>query len=199
MASFQEEIALWQAGFQYIAGIDEVGRGPLAGPVTVAAVILPADFDNNTIDDSKKLSVREREYCYQDIIDHAVAYSIIHVSPRVIDKINILQATKRAMQQAVKSLSTIPDFLLLDAVNINMPGIPQKAIIAGDGISKSIAAASIIAKVIRDRLMCDLDKKYPHYGFAKHKGYATAEHIAALKQLGPAQCHRHSFLSFLDS
>ncbi len=195
----QEEKKLWQAGFRHIAGIDEVGRGPLAGPVTVAAVILPQDFYSERIQDSKKLSQKEREYCYQLIVEHALAYSIMHASVAVIEKINILQATKRAMAQAVKKLTLTPDFLLLDAVNISYAGIPQKAIIGGDGISQSIAAASILAKVTRDHLMLDLDQKYPQYGFAKHKGYATTQHIQALKEYGITPSHRRSFLGFLQT
>ena len=197
MDLLSEEKKLWQSGFLHIAGVDEVGRGPLAGPVTVAAVILPQSFYSEKIDDSKKLSTKEREYCYQMILDHALAYTVVHGSVALIDRINILQATKRIMTQAVKKLSVQPHFILLDAVNINLPGIPQKAIIGGDGKSQSIAAASIIAKVTRDRLLNELDHKYPGYGLAKHKGYATSLHIQALKQLGPSHCHRQSFLGFL--
>ncbi len=197
-ASFLHESVLWHSGFQHIAGIDEAGRGPLAGPVTVAAVILPRDFDFPLVDDSKKLSERDRELCYDYIIEHAISYSVVHAPVVMIEKINILNATKRAMLQAVKKLNIKPDFLLLDAVNITMPGITQRSLIHGDAISFSIAAASILAKVSRDRLMCELDLKFPKYGFAKHKGYATTQHVHALLQYGPASCHRPSFLRFLN-
>lgn len=199
ISMLSEEKFLWSAGYQHVAGIDEVGRGPVAGPVTVAAVILPQGFQSNRINDSKKLTASEREYCYQLIVDNALAYSIVHSSVAVIEKINILQATKRAMVQAVKKLQIQPHFILLDAVNIAYPGVPQKAIIGGDGLSQSIAAASILAKVTRDHLMIDLDKKYPQYGFAKHKGYATEMHIKALRDFGITPVHRRSFLTFLET
>ncbi len=198
MASFHQEQQLWASGFQFIAGIDEAGRGPLAGPVTVAAVILPADFHCDLVDDSKALSEAEREYCFPIIQEQALAYAIVHGPVGLIEKVNILNATKRAMLQAVKKLAVKPDFLLLDAVNITCPGIAQKSIVGGDAISKSIAAASILAKVSRDRLMTKLDRQFPQYGFAKHKGYATAMHISALRQFGPCTQHRLSFLRFLD-
>lgn len=196
--SFDHEQKIWAAGFNYIAGIDEAGRGPLAGPVTVASVILRPDFFHALVDDSKRLSELEREEAYEHIIQHAVAYSIVHAPVALIEKINILNATKRAMAQSVKKLSVTPDFLLLDAVNISMPGVTQKALIHGDAISISIAAASILAKVSRDRLMSQLDSKYPQYGFAQHKGYATTQHVRALRQYGPSPCHRPSFLRFLN-
>lgn len=197
-ASFDHEQKIWAAGFKYIAGIDEAGRGPLAGPVTVASVILPNHFCHPLVDDSKKLSEAERETSYEYIIQHALAYSIVHAPVSLIEKINILNATKRAMLQSVKRLSLSPDFLLLDAVNIAMPGVTQKALIHGDALSISIAAASILAKVSRDRLMHQLDAKYPQYGFAQHKGYATSQHVDALRQYGPSPCHRLSFLRFLN-
>ncbi len=197
-ASFEHEQLLWRAGFDTIAGIDEAGRGPLAGPVTVAAVILPQNFIFDLVDDSKALTESEREICFEYITKNALAYSIVHAPVALIEKINILNATKRAMVQAVKKLNIKPAFLLLDAVNITMPGIGQKALIHGDAISKSIAAASILAKVSRDRLMIDLDKKFPQYGFAQHKGYATTQHVHSLRQYGPAACHRLSFLGFLN-
>lgn len=199
MAHLEHELHLWRSGYQYIAGLDEVGRGPVAGPVTVAAVILPQGFHCDLVDDSKRLSVKEREYCYDLIVEQAVAFSVVHGSVAMIEKINILNAVKRCMIQALRKLPIPPDFLLIDALNINYPGIPQLGIIGGDAISKSIAAASIIAKVTRDRLMLDLDRKYPGYDLAKHKGYATPTHIRALKLLGPAACHRPSFLGFLAS
>ncbi len=197
-ASFDHEQQIWAAGFKHIAGIDEAGRGPLAGPVTVAAVILPNNFSHPLVDDSKKLTEIERETAYEYIIKQALSYSVIHAPVSLIEKINILNATKRAMVQSVKKLSLVPDFLLLDAVNITMPGVTQKALIHGDALSISIAAASILAKVSRDRLMHQLDTKYPQYGFAQHKGYATNQHVHALRQYGPSPCHRLSFLRFLN-
>lgn len=197
-ATFEHESVLWKSGFQYIAGIDEAGRGPLAGPVTVAAVILPQMFTYELVDDSKKLTEKEREQCFEYITQNALAYSVVHAPVALIEKINILNATKRAMLQAAKKLTIAPDFLLLDAVNITMPGVAQKALIHGDALSISIAAASILAKVSRDRLMNDLDRKFPQYGFAQHKGYATSQHVRALRQYGPTSCHRLSFLRFLD-
>lgn len=198
MASFEHEQKIWAAGFNYIAGIDEAGRGPLAGPVTVASVILKPDFFHPLVDDSKKLSEEEREVAYDHIVRHAVAYNVVHASVSLIEKINILNATKRAMVQSVKRLSVMPDFLLIDAVNISVPGITQKALIHGDAISISIAAASILAKVTRDRFMHQLDRRYPQYGFSQHKGYATTQHVHALRQYGPSPCHRLSFLRFLS-
>lgn len=198
MAHLKEEKLLWERGFINIAGIDEAGRGPLAGPVTVAAVIMPMNFRSTKIDDSKKLSEKQREYCFNLICEKALAYSIIHASVSTIEEINILNAVKRSMVHAVRKLSIIPDFVIIDAINISLLGIPQKAIIGGDAISQTVAAASILAKVSRDRLMVEFDKKYPQYGFAIHKGYATERHAAALREHGPCPIHRKTFLKKYD-
>ncbi len=178
----------------YICGIDEAGRGPLAGPVVAGAVILPKDCGILYINDSKKLSPARREELYQVIMDQAVAVGIGQISPQRIDEINILQATYEAMRQAIGSLSVTPEILLNDAVTIPGVEIPQVPIIKGDAKSISIGAASIIAKVTRDRLMVDYDRQYPGYGFAENKGYGSAAHIEALKRLGPTPIHRRSFI-----
>ncbi len=178
----------------FIAGIDEVGRGPFAGPVYAAAVILPKDEEILYLNDSKKLSEKKREELYDVIMDKAVAVGIGCRDNNRIDEINILQATFEAMQDAVKNLKVKPDLLLNDAVIIPKIDIEQVKIIKGDAKSVSIAAASIIAKVTRDRYMTQIDKEYPGYGFAKNKGYGTSEHIKALKELGPTPLHRRSFI-----
>lgn len=177
-----------------ICGIDEVGRGPLAGPVMAGAVILPKDHPILYLNDSKKLSVKKRDQLYDVIMQEAVAVGIGRVDQEEIDAINILQATYRAMRQAIEGLAPKPDFLLVDAVTIPDTGLPQCPIIKGDAKSVSIAAASIVAKVTRDRLMEDYDRLYPEYHFAKNKGYGTAEHIAALKKYGPCPLHRRTFI-----
>ncbi|MGN0143155.1 MAG: ribonuclease HII [Roseburia sp.] len=178
----------------YICGIDEVGRGPLAGPVVAGAVILPADCDILYINDSKKLSAAKREQLYDVIMEKAVAVGIGMVSPQRIDEINILQATYEAMREAISKLQVKPDILLNDAVTIPGVEIRQVPIIKGDAKSISIGAASIVAKVTRDRLMVEYDKSLPEYGFASNKGYGSAEHIAALKKYGPSPIHRASFI-----
>ncbi len=179
----------------YLCGIDEVGRGPLAGPVYAAAVILPADNDLLYINDSKKLSEKKREELYDKIMDTAIAVGIGCNSPERIDEINILQATYEAMTMAVNNLPVKPDALLIDAVHIpQLEEYKQVSIIKGDAKSISIAAASIIAKVTRDRLMQEYAKQYPEYGFDSNKGYGSAEHIAALKKYGPCPIHRRSFI-----
>ena len=180
--------------YLHICGIDEVGRGPLAGPVVAAAVILPRDCDILYINDSKKLSAAKREELYEVIMEKAVAVGIGMASPDRIDEINILQATYEAMRQAVGELPAAPELLLNDAVTIPGIQLPQVPIIKGDAKSISIGAASIIAKVTRDRLMEEYDKILPEYGFAKHKGYGTAEHIQALRCHGPSPIHRRSFI-----
>lgn len=182
------------ANFQYICGIDEVGRGPLAGPVVAAAVILPKDCDILYINDSKQLSAAKREELYDEIMDKAVAVGIGMMSPEVIDDINILQATYRAMQEAIKQLDPQPDILLNDAVTIPGVNIKQVPIIKGDAKSISIGAASIVAKVTRDRMMEEYENIFPGYGFASNKGYGSAEHIKALKEIGPTPIHRASFI-----
>ena len=180
--------------YAYICGIDEVGRGPLAGPVVAGAVILPKNCDILYINDSKKLSAAKREELYDVIMDQAIAVGIGQASSQRIDEINILQATYVAMREAIKNLGVTPDILLNDAVTIPQVDIMQVPIIKGDAKSISIGAASIIAKVTRDRMMVDYDKEYPGYGFADNKGYGSAAHIAALKELGATPIHRRSFI-----
>ena len=178
----------------YICGIDEVGRGPFAGPVVAGAVILPKDCDILYINDSKKLSEKVRERLYEEIKEKAVSAAVGIVEPSRIDEINILQATYEAMRIAISKLDPKPDLLLNDAVTIPGVDLKQVPIIKGDAKSISIGAASIFAKVTRDRLMLEYDKQYPEYGFAKNVGYGTAEHIAALKKYGPTPIHRRSFI-----
>jgi len=178
----------------YICGIDEVGRGPLAGPVVAGAVILPKDCDILYLNDSKQLSEKKREELYDIIMEKAVATGIGYASPERIDEINILQATFEAMRQAIDNLGVKPDILLNDAVTIPKVEIKQVPIIKGDAKSISIAAASIIAKVTRDRLMVQYDSVFPEYGFAGNKGYGAAVHIEALKKYGPTPIHRRSFI-----
>ena len=184
----------------HICGIDEVGRGPLAGPVVAGAVILPKDCEILYINDSKKLTAAKREELYDEIMQKAVATGVGMVSPARIDEINILQATYEAMHQAIMQLKTAPDLLLNDAVTIPGITIRQVPIIKGDAKSISIGAASIIAKVTRDRLMEEYDKILPGYGFASNKGYGSAEHIEALKRLGPTPIHRATFIrNFIET
>lgn len=193
MKAFEREYE----AYSYICGIDEVGRGPLAGPVVAGAVILPKDCDILYLNDSKQLSEKKREELYDVIMDKAVAAGLGFVSPERIDEINILQATYEAMREAVSKLSIAPDILLNDAVTIPKIAIPQVPIIKGDAKSISIAAASIIAKVTRDRLMVRYDSVYPQYGFASNKGYGAAAHIEALRKYGPTPIHRRSFIKNL--
>lgn len=180
--------------YNLICGIDEAGRGPLAGPVAAAAVILPGDSEILGLNDSKKLTAKKRELLYDEIMEKAVAAAVGIVSPERIDQINILQATYEAMRKAVGSLGVEPEILLNDAVTIPELAIPQVPIIKGDAKSVSIAAASIIAKVTRDRMMMEYEERYPGYGFASNKGYGSAEHIEALRRLGPSPIHRKSFI-----
>ena len=181
----------------YICGIDEVGRGPLAGPVVACAVILPKDARIPYVNDSKKLSPKKREELYDRILEEAVAVGLGSVSPGRIDEINILQATYEAMRQAIAELSVKPDLLLNDAVTIPGVDIPQVPIVHGDAKSQSIAAASIVAKVTRDRLMVQYDEIFPGYGFASHKGYGAKSHMDALREKGMTPIHRRSFLKNL--
>ena len=190
MKEFETE--LYNNGINFIAGIDEVGRGPLVGPVVTAAVILPKDFYDVRINDSKKLTEKKRELLYDVIMENALSVGIGMSSPEVIDEINILNATKKAMIEAINNLSIKPEHLLIDAVKLDID-IPQTSIIKGDAKSESIAAASIIAKVTRDRMMVELDKKYPMYDFKHNKGYGTKKHIEALYEYGPISEHRKSF------
>lgn len=182
------------ADYEFICGIDEVGRGPLAGPVVAGAVILPKDCDILYINDSKQLSEKKREELYEVISEKAVACAVGYASPERIDEINILQATYEAMREAISSLAVKPDILLNDAVTIPKVDIKQVPIIKGDAKSISIGAASIYAKVTRDRLMCEYDKVFPEYDFAGNKGYGSAAHIEALKKYGPTPIHRRSFI-----
>lgn len=182
------------SSFSYICGIDEVGRGPLAGPVVAGAVILPKDCDILYLNDSKQLSEKKREELYDEIMEKAVATGLGSVEPARIDEINILQATYEAMREAVGKLSPAPDILLNDAVTIPGISIKQVPIIKGDAKSISIAAASIIAKVTRDRLMTEYDALYPEYGFASNKGYGARSHIEAIRKFGPSPIHRRSFI-----
>ncbi len=188
------ERALWAAGKRYIAGVDEVGRGPLAGPVVTAAVILPHDFSLLGVDDSKKLSEKKREMLFDQIREAAVAYAIGRREPGRSDEINILEATKEAMLDAIAGLAVRPDHVLIDAVTLSGLDIPQTAIIHGDATSVSIAAASILAKVTRDREMIEMDRLWPGYAFASNKGYGTKAHYEGLAAIGPCPIHRRSFL-----
>lgn len=181
-------------GFKKICGIDEAGRGALAGPVVVGAVILPPECKLRGIKDSKQLTPKERENFYNKILSVAEAVGIGYAPVEIIEKLNVLEATYFAMWEAIKQLKIVPDFLLLDAVKLKNCPIPQKSIIDGDCKSISIAAASIIAKVTRDRWMIEQDKYYPQYGFAQHKGYGTKQHLEAIKKYGLCPLHRPSFI-----
>ncbi|HWI54696.1 MAG TPA: ribonuclease HII [Desulfobacteria bacterium] len=192
---YEEDVR--RRGYLLVAGIDEAGRGPLAGPVLAAAAVLPADVRIRGINDSKKLSSTKRDELYHEIISKAVAWSVGMSTVEEIDSLNILQASLLAMRRAVQGLNACPDYLLVDAVKIPEITIPQLAIIKGDGLSVSIAAASIIAKVTRDKIMNDLDREYPRYGFGRHKGYGTTEHINALREYGPSLHHRRTFIKNL--
>ncbi|QYO68405.1 ribonuclease HII [Leptolyngbya sp. 7M] len=188
-----EEQALLE-GFCLIAGVDEVGRGCLAGPVVAAACILDRSKSVPAgLTDSKKLSEKRRTEIAAELRESAISYAIGVVEAEEIDRINILEATKKAMSIAVNSLSPAPDHLIIDALHLREINIPQKAIIKGDSISYSIAAASVIAKVYRDELMCSLDREFPGYGFARHKGYGTSIHFDAIRRLGPTPLHRKTF------
>ena len=188
------ETALHEQGIQYVAGVDEVGRGPLAGPVVTAAVILPADFDVLGVDDSKKLSEKKREELFEIIKEKAICYAIGMADEKRIDEINILEATKEAMGKAIHSLEIQPEHILIDALTLKNVDIPQTGIVKGDATSVSIAAASILAKVTRDRMMVDYEETYPGYGFAQNKGYGTKAHYDGLDQYGITPIHRRSFL-----
>ncbi len=190
----------WNNGKVLVAGIDEAGRGPLAGPVVAAACILDPDTPILGLDDSKKLTEKKREALYTEIMEKAVAYSIIRVEADVIDEVNILNATKGAMRSCVgelKKLGKTPDVLLIDAVNLDGTGVDVVPIIKGDAKSNSIAAASVLAKVTRDHIMMDYDNEYPGYGFGKHKGYGTKDHYAAIREQGMTPIHRRTFLKVI--
>ena len=196
--TFEEEQRLHQQGYRFVAGIDEVGRGAIAGPVAAAAIILPMGISSNSswlsrVRDSKQLSPASREALSPRIQEIAIASGVGLVSPEDIDVLGIVEATRRAMRRAVEQLPNHPDFLLIDAVSLPEVVTPQKALIHGDQLSLSIACASIVAKVTRDHIMEELDGTYPGYGFARHKGYGTQKHISSLQKLGPSRVHRLSF------
>lgn len=189
------EDSLYQKGYKLVCGVDEAGRGPLCGPVVAAAVILNKDDMIEGVNDSKKLSEKKREELYDVIMEKAVAVGIGMSDVAVIEKVNILNATKLAMKQAIKNLKIKPDFVLIDGNQMIDIDIDAKTVVSGDAKSESIAAASIIAKVTRDRLLINWDKEYPEYGFARHKGYGTKAHIEAIKKYGLTPIHRPSFCS----
>ena len=189
------EKELYNKGFEYICGIDEAGRGPLAGPVVVAGVIMPKDSMIEGVNDSKKVLEKKREKLYDVILEEAISYSVAVIGQDVIDEINILNATKQGVTTVVEELDVKPNLILVDALtHINTKGIPYDSIIKGDAKCYNIAAASIIAKVTRDRIMREWDEIYPQYGFINHKGYGTAKHIEAIKEYGPCPIHRRSFI-----
>lgn len=190
---YLHEEQCYRQGAELVAGIDEAGRGPLAGPVVASAVVLPPYTLLNGLNDSKLVTPERREILFAQIRSGAVGVGIGEADAQMIDKYNILEATKIAMKQAIKNLGVTPDFLLIDAVRLDGLSIPQSNIIKGDRVSASIAAASIIAKVYRDRLMLSLHEQFPQYGFNQHKGYGTKEHMAALAKYGPCPFHRRSF------
>lgn len=189
----QYEKEFLKKGYTLIGGVDEVGRGPLAGPVVCASVIMPLDDIIEGVDDSKKLSKKKRELLYDKIIEKAISYSIKQVEPSVIDEINILNATKQCMKNAIETLSIKPNVVLIDAVKLDL-NVETFSIIKGDLKSYTIGCASIIAKVYRDRLMEEYSKIYPEYGFEKHSGYGTKQHITAIKEIGACPIHRKTFI-----
>ncbi len=193
MDLYDHDESLSKGGFSVIAGVDEAGRGPLAGPVVAAAVILPRGIRIEGIRDSKKVPEDEREYLFKEIVRNAVAVGIGRVDSGEIDRINVLRATKQAMHQAVMGLRVAPDLVLIDALQLPSLSVKQVSIIKGDAQSAAIAAASIIAKVVRDRVMVGYHRLYPLYGFDRHKGYATKVHLDRLRQHGPSPLHRRSF------
>ena len=189
------EDSLYQKGYNLVCGVDEAGRGPLCGPVVAAAVILNKDDMIEGVNDSKKLSEKKRECLYDVIMQKAIAVGVGMSDVDIIEKVNILNATKLAMKQAIKNLKIKPDYVLIDGNQMIDIDIDAQTVVSGDAKSESIAAASIIAKVTRDRLLIEYDKKYPEYGFAKHKGYGTKAHIEAIKKYGLTPIHRASFCS----
>lgn len=193
------ELACQQKGYKQVAGIDEAGRGALAGPVIAAAVILPINCGIKGLRDSKQLSPRQRAHLFDEIHDVAVSIGIGSVNHRVIDRLNILEATLLAMQEAVEQLTPSPDYLLVDGLDLPEAGIVGEAIPKGDSKSYSIAAASIVAKITRDRLMVALDRAYPNYGFSRHKGYPTPQHRQAISEFGASDIHRHTFKLLPDA
>lgn len=198
MPNFDFENEKYKLGYTAVCGCDEAGRGPLCGPVVAAAVILPRDIEIEGLNDSKKLSEKKREALFDIICEKAIAYAICEASPEEIDEINILNASMLAMRRAVEALPHPADFALIDGNCSRGFSIPTETVVKGDAKSASIAAASILAKVTRDRGCAELDRAYPMYGIAKHKGYPTKEHMDAVREFGPSPIHRRSFLKFLD-
>lgn len=193
MLNYEKDI--YEKGFSFIAGCDEAGRGPICGPVVCAAVIFPKDYINAEINDSKKLSEKKREELYQEITKNALSYAVVAVSNQEIDRINIYAASRIGMVRAIKKLNIVPDYILTDAMPLlDFFSIPKEAIIKGDAKAQCIAAASILAKVTRDHIMMELDKKYPEYNLKKHKGYPTKEHLELLEKYGPVkEIYRYSY------
>ncbi len=199
MPNFDYENAKYEEGYTAVCGTDEAGRGPLCGPVVAAAVILPRDIEIDGLNDSKKLTEKKREKLFDIIKEKAICYAIAEASPEEIDEVNILNASMLAMRRAVEALSIKADFALIDGNCSRGFSIPTQTIVGGDAKSSSIAAASILAKVTRDRSCAELDKLYPEYGIAKHKGYPTKDHMEILRRIGPSPIHRKTFLKFLDN
>lgn len=190
---YHYERCLWEKGYALVAGVDEAGRGPLAGPVVAAAVVFAGEVFIPGLNDSKKLSPRQRETIAEEIKEKALAWNVAFVSASYIDRYNIVQASQEAMRQAVLGLSIEPQYVLVDALTIPAVSFPQTAIVKGDALSASIAAASVLAKVARDQYMEELHYSYPFYGFNRHKGYPTPQHLQALQERGPCPHHRRSF------
>lgn len=195
---YKFEKELWNKGINYVAGVDEVGRGPLIGPVVTACVILPKDFKLDGLTDSKKLTEAKREKFYPYIMEHAISVSVGMMDEKVIDSVNIYEATKLAMYEAINKSKVKPEHVLIDAMKLEELSIPSTSIIKGDAKSISIAAASVIAKVTRDRMMIELDKKYPMYGFKSHKGYPTKKHVEAIYKYGLIDGYRKTFKPVSD-
>lgn len=192
-APYRYERAAWRSGFLRVAGVDEAGRGPLAGPVVAAAVVLAPDRPIPGLQDSKLLTAARREFLFDRILEEAAAVGIGMVDPETIDRVNILEATRLAMLAALDKLAPHPDLVLVDALRLSALPCPQTSLVRGDRRSASIAAASIVAKVTRDRLMLEAEARFPEYGFGRHKGYPTPEHLAALRRHGPCPIHRRTF------
>lgn len=199
MPDYSIESELNSCGYRSVCGVDEAGRGPLCGPVYAAACILPSGLEIDGLNDSKKLTEKKREKLFNVIRPNAIAYCIAYADVEEIDRLNILEADLLAMRRAIDGLSQKADFAIIDGNVARDFQIPAKAIIKGDSLSMSIAAASVLAKVARDRACAELDRQYPEYGIARHKGYGTREHIEALKKYGPSPIHRKKFIRFLDS
>lgn len=199
MPDFSIEKEIMSKGFTSVCGIDEAGRGPLCGPVVAAACILPIDIEIPKLNDSKKLNAKSRDILYDLIIQNAISYSIAQASVEEIDALNILEATLLAMRRAVNGLCIPADYLLVDGNIYRDFSLPGQCVIGGDAKSSSIAAASILAKVTRDRWCAEIDSEYPQYGIAAHKGYGTASHMKALREFGPTPIHRKKFIRFLDN